>query len=76
MKNLLRKPELPLSPLRLLGAIASSLVCLLSVVQLAAGADDDAWRFAAVASFYAAFRLVLRNDQPAVAAARRRHSLQ
>ncbi len=80
MKTVLRKPQPPPLPLRLAGVIASGLVFLFSVAQLMAGSGDDAgaWRFAAVASFYAAFRLALRSSdrgEQAVVSSRRRHSL-
>ena len=80
MKTVLRKPQPPPLQLRLAGVIASGLVFLFSVAQLMAGSGDDAgaWRFAAVASFYAAFRLALtsgESDKHAVAS-RRRHTLR
>lgn len=79
MKTVLRKPQPPPFPFRLVGAIASVAVFLLAVTQLATGAGDDAWRFVAVASFYAAFRLTLRGEQRdrhAIVPHRRRHSLR
>ena len=80
MKTILRKPQPPPFPLRLAGMIESGLVFLFAIAQLMAGSGDDAgaWRFVAVASFYAAFRLALRGGDSggyAAASSRRRPTL-